>query len=177
MSYVKVTYMYILKTKFIYLKERSISFVLVLLSNWPLSMSGLSFWYFFVSLHAHLTILPFVNVEFLFLLLCFFFKKEKIVLMFSLFSCCWVGSFMKWSIFVKCDIKHANKCVRVHLTTGGVFLFIHVFDIFQLPAISIAVSPFFSFFMWFCSFLNCTVSPSIVTLYWMESSFALFITI
>lgn len=154
-----VLYMYILKTKFIYLKERSISFVLVLLSNWPLSMSGLSFWYFFVSLHAYLTILPFVNVEFLFLLLCFFFKKEKIVLMFPLFSCCWVGLFMKWSVFVKRDIKHANKCVRVHLTTGGVFLFIHVFDIFQLPAISIAVSPFFHFLCGFAVFLILQCPP------------------
>ena len=124
-------------------------------------MSGLSFWYFFVSLHAHLTILPFVNVEFLFLLLCFFFKKEKIVLMFPLFSCCWVGSFMKWSIFVKCGIKDANKCVlRVHLTTGGVFLFFHVFDIFQLPAISIAVSPiFFHFLCGFAVFLIVQCPP------------------
>ena len=77
------SYMCILKTKFIHLKERSISFVLVLLSNWPILMSGLSFWYFFVS--------------FLFLLF-FFLKKENIVLMFSLFWCCCVASFMKWSI-------------------------------------------------------------------------------
>ena len=99
MSYVKVTYMYILKTKFIYLKERNISFVLVLLSNWPLSMSGLSFWYFFVSLHAHLTILPFVNVEFLFLLLCFFLRKKRLFLCFHYFHVAglvhlWNGQFL-----------------------------------------------------------------------------------
>lgn len=89
----------------------------------------------------------------------FFFKKEKIVLMFSLFSCCWVGSFMKWSILVKCDIKHANKCVRVHLTTGGVFLFIHVFDIFNCRLFLLQFHHFFHFLCGFAVFLIVQCPP------------------
>ena len=114
---------------------------------------------------------------FCFFVFLFFLRKKRLCLCFHYFDVAGLVHLWKWSIFVKCGIKHVNKCVWVHLTTGGVFLFIHVFDIFQLPVISIAVSPFFSFFMWFCSFLNCTVSPSIVMLYWMESTFAVFIII
>ena len=122
-------------------------------------MFGLSFWYF---LYPYMHISPFFLLWMLsscFYCFVFFFKKEKIVLLFSLFSCCWVGSFMKWSIFVKCDIKHANKCVRVHLTTGGVFLFIHVFDIFNCRLFLLQFHHFFHFLCGFAVFLIVQCPP------------------
>ena len=99
-------------------------------------MSGLSFWYFFF-----------------FILTCactshrFSFSECWVfVAMFSLFSCCCIDSFMNWSIFVKCGIKHVNKCVRVHLTTGGYFYSFMSLIFFNYPLFLLQFHHFFHFF-------------------------------
>ena len=94
--------------------------------------------------------------------------------MFSLFSCCFIDSFMNWSIFVKCGIKHVNKCVRVHLTTGGYFYSFMSLIFFNYPLFLLQFHHFFHFFNVVLQFSLWYSVPSIVMLYWMESTFAVY---
>lgn len=149
---------------------------MVLLSNWSLSMFGLSFWYF---LYPYMHISPFFLLWMLsscFYCFVFFLRKKRLCFCFHYFHVAglvhlWNGQFLL-SVTSSTPISVYEFIWQLE---GCFYSFMSFF--FPLPAISVAVSPFFSFFMWFCSFLNCTVSPSIVTLYWMESSFALFVII